>query len=61
MTTWKRKYLKKKKTKGGFYWKKEKKNREEILHEPPPEIDFTLKKSSTCIQMVFRVTIFHSY
>lgn len=65
MTTWKRKYLKKK-TKGGFYWKKGKKNREEILHENPPplkskEIDFTLKKSSTCIQMVFRVTIFHSY
>lgn len=41
---------------------KGKKNREEILHEKkPPEIDFTLKKSSTCIQMVFRVTIFHSY
>lgn len=55
-----------KKTKGGFYWKKEKKNREEILHEKKKtlkskEIDFTLKKSSTCIQMVFRVTIFHSY
>lgn len=65
MTTWKRKYLKKK-TKGGFYWKKEKKNREEILHEKKKplkskEIDFTLKKSSTCIQMVFSVTIFHSY
>lgn len=57
-----KKISEKKKTKGGFYWKKEKKNREEILHEKkPPEIDFTLKKSSTCIQMVFRVTIFHSY
>lgn len=45
---------------------KGKKNREEILHEKKKnlkskEIDFTLKKSSTCIQMVFRVTIFHSY
>lgn len=46
--------------------KGKKKNREEILHEKKKtlkskEIDFTLKKSSTCIQMVFRVTIFHSY
>lgn len=45
---------------------KGKKNREKILHEKKKklkskEIDFTLKKSSTCIQMVFRVTIFHSY
>lgn len=65
MTTWKRKYLKKKNQRR-ILLEKGKKNREEILHEKKKnlkskEIDFTLKKSSTCIQMVFRVTIFHSY
>lgn len=66
MTTWKRKLNLKKKPKKDFIGKRKKKNREEILHEKKKtlkskEIDFTLKKSSTCIQMVFRVTIFHSY
>lgn len=61
-----KKISEKKKPKEDFIGKRKKKNREEILHEKKKtlkskEIDFTLKKSSTCIQMVFRVTIFHSY